>query len=169
MYLFQHFEPYRCFQGLGSQLALAQRRAISWLEKNLDNLRIYGSPYDVAVVAYALMQSKATIAEAAYRILSMHRREIGGLYYWGRAPIPAQPTKLENQKPFLLPRLPYEYDASNIETTAYALLVYVAKQEQFTEKIVLWLNSQRLTDGGWASTQVRPHFSYHDMTSFFIP
>lgn len=73
--------------------------------------------------------------------------------YWGKEDIPLPPTKMENQKPFLLPRLPYKYDAINIETTAYALLVYVARKEPFVDDIVKWLNSQRLTDGGWASTQ----------------
>jgi hypothetical protein len=60
---------------------------------------------------------------------------------------------LENQKYFSLPRLPYKYDALNIETTAYALLTYVSRQEIFVDPIVRWLNAQRLTDSGWASTQ----------------
>lgn len=75
--------------------------------------------------------------------------------YWGKESVPAPPTKMENQKPFLLPRLPYKFDASNIETTALALLVYVARQDLMVESIVKWLNAQRLTDGGWASTQVK--------------
>jgi len=61
---------------------------------------------------------------------------------------------MENQKPFLLPRLPYKYDSENIEATAWALMTYVARQELFVDPIVKWLNSQRLYDGGWASTQV---------------
>lgn len=73
--------------------------------------------------------------------------------YWGKDFVPLPPTKMENQKPFVLPRLPYKYDSINIETTAYALLVYVARKEPFVDDIVKWLNSQRLTDGGWASTQ----------------
>lgn len=74
--------------------------------------------------------------------------------YWGKESVPLPPVKRENQKPFSLPRLPYKYDATNIETTAYALLVYVSRQELMIDSIVKWLNSQRLTDGGWASTQV---------------
>lgn len=73
--------------------------------------------------------------------------------YWGKEFVPLPPTKMENQKPFMLPRLPYKYDSINIETTAYALLVYVARKEPFVDDIVKWLNTQRLTDGGWASTQ----------------
>lgn len=112
-----------------------------------------GNPYEVAIVAYALLMAKASTAEQAFNILSSHAREEGGMAYWGREEVPLQPFKLENQKPFLLPRLPYMYDSENIETTAYALLVHVARQETRIEPIVKWINSQRLTDGGWASTQ----------------
>lgn len=106
------------------------------------------------------------------------KRLTGGLAYWGREKVPVPDFKLENNKPFLLPRLPHKYgmisviilhnkksvtnlasskllDSENIEATAYALLVYVARQELvFVEPIVKWLNTQRLYDGGWASTQV---------------
>lgn len=80
---------------------------------------------------------------------------LGGLIYWGKEAVPNPPFKYENQKPFLLPRLPYKYDASNVEATAYALLTYTVRQELIVDPIVMWLNAQRLTDGGWASTQVR--------------
>lgn len=73
--------------------------------------------------------------------------------YWSNEELPQPPRKLENQKWFSLPRLPYEHDALNIETTAYALLVYVARREFFVDPIVRWLNAQRLNEGGWASTQ----------------
>lgn len=44
----------------------------------------------------------------------------------------------------------------NIEATAYALLVYVPRHDDdMTNGIVRWLNTQRLLDAGWASTQVR--------------
>ena len=116
-------------------------------------LQLKGRPYEIAIVAYALLQAKASTAEQAFLLLREHRRLEGGLIYWGRDMVPQPPLKYENQKPFSLPRLPYEYDSENIETTAYALLVYVARQEVDGEPIVKWINSQRLTDGGWASTQ----------------
>lgn len=78
----------------------------------------------------------------------------GGLVYWGKERVPPPPYKMENQKPFLLPRLPYKYDSYNIGATAYALLACMDHQDN-NEPIVMWLNAQRLTDGGWASTQVR--------------
>lgn len=138
---------------MGSQVALAQSNAVKWLERNLRLINESGEPYEVAIVAYALLLSKSASADAAFNILARHARSEGGLTYWGKEAIPPPPWKLENQKPFLLPRLPYKYDSSNIEATAYALLVYTARQEWLVDDIVKWLNSQRLTDGGWASTQ----------------
>ncbi|XP_049816717.1 CD109 antigen isoform X1 [Schistocerca nitens] len=139
--------------GMGSQVAFAQGKAIQWLERNLKLIDERGDPYEVAIVTYALMLSKASTAEAAFSILARHARTEGGLTYWGKIRVPQPPYKLENQKPFFLPRLPYIYDSTNVETTAYALLTYVARQEVNLDYIVKWLNSQRLTDGGWASTQ----------------
>lgn len=139
--------------GLGSRVALSQARAIAWIDRHMGLLKEAGDPYDVAIVAYALLLSKAPNAEQAYYILAKHARHVGEFMYWGNEDVPAPPTKLENQKYFSLPRLPYKYDALNIETTAYALLVYVSRRDLWVDPIVTWLNAQRLTDGGWASTQ----------------
>lgn len=98
------------------------------------------------------MLSKAPIAEQAFAILKSHAQTIGGYMYWGNDEVPQPPSKLENQKYFSLPRLPYEFDSINIETTGYALLTYVSRRETLVEPIVRWLISQRLNDGGWAST-----------------
>ncbi|XP_045471389.1 CD109 antigen [Harmonia axyridis] len=138
--------------GLSGKVVTAQKKAIHWLERNMQLLSEKGRPFDVALVAYALMKSKAPNAETAFIELSRRQRFDGGLLYWGRKKIPQPPSKIENQKPFLLPRLPYEYDSENIETTALGLLVYVARQEIYVDNIVRWLNTQRLSDGGWAST-----------------
>ncbi|KAF7989441.1 hypothetical protein HCN44_008115 [Aphidius gifuensis] len=139
--------------GLGSRVALQAANAVKFLEKNLKAIEERGTPYEIAIVAYALTIAQSPAAEQAYTILSMSARSEGDLTYWGRVQVPLPPYKIENNKPFLLPRLPYIYDSENIETTAYALLVYVEHQAAGMEAIVKWLNSQRLTDGGWASTQ----------------
>ncbi|XP_020296653.1 CD109 antigen [Pseudomyrmex gracilis] len=141
--------------GLGSQVALAALNAVRWLERNLKLLELYGKPYEVAIVSYALLLAQSSSSEHAFTILTTHVRKEGEFAYWGREYVPPPPQKYENQRPFLLPRLPYKYDSENIETTAYALLVHVIRQEkaELLEPIVKWLNAQRLTDGGWASTQ----------------
>jgi CD109 antigen len=147
---------------------------VNYLEIKIDSMRYGSKPYEIAVVTYALMLNKSPKSDAAFIILQEHARYegkisfvcflqvfaqwkhvIGGLAYWGREKVPVPDFKLENNKPFLLPRLPHKYDSENIEATAYALLVYVARQELMVDPIVRWLNTQRLYDGGWASTQVR--------------
>lgn len=74
--------------------------------------------------------------------------------YWSRERVKGPTTKIENTRPYIISRLPHKYDASNIEATAYALLVHVERNAVIQREIVEWLNSQRLTYGGWASTQV---------------
>ncbi|XP_050294787.1 CD109 antigen [Anthonomus grandis grandis] len=138
--------------GLSSRVAIAAKKAISWLERNMDLIETKGQAFDTAIVAYALMKNKASVAERAYLALSTKGIFEGGLMYFARKRIPQPPFKLENQRPFLLPRLPYEYDSENIEATAYALMVYVERQELWVDNIVRWLNTQRLTESGWAST-----------------
>ncbi|KAM7353925.1 macroglobulin complement-related [Cochliomyia hominivorax] len=138
---------------LGARVALAQQRAISWIERNMQFLQDTTEPYDVAITAYALLLCKSPMAEHVFSILRTHARQVGDYMYWGNKELPPPPKKLENQKWFSLPRLPYEYDSMNIETTAYALLVYVSRREFSVDPIARWLNSQRLNDGGWASTQ----------------
>lgn len=140
--------------GLGTRVALAADNAAKWLETKLGYLRDFGQPYEIAIVAYALKEKGSSNYDEAFEILNRHSRDEGEYKYWGREAVPQPPTKIENQKPFLLPRLPYKYDSENIETTAYALLLYTAKQQVFfIQPIVRWLNSQRLTDGGWATTR----------------
>lgn len=139
--------------GLSSKISLAQQRAVQYLDQKLIYLKDFGTPYEIAIVAYALMLAKAPKAESAFNLLANIRRNTGEFSYWGNDQLPLPPTKLENQKYFSLPRLPYEFDSLNIETTAYALLTYVSRQEILVDSIVTWLNAQRLTDGGWASSQ----------------
>ncbi|CAH0713091.1 unnamed protein product, partial [Brenthis ino] len=139
-------------EGLSARVATAQQRAVEWLERHLQLLHECGEPLALALAACALAAAKAPGAEHAYRLLKRHQRTEGGLMYWGKEPVPQPPYKMENQKPFLLPRLPYTYDSNNIAATAYALLACMDHQDN-NEPIVMWLNSQRLKDGGWASTQ----------------
>lgn len=74
--------------------------------------------------------------------------------YWARERVKGPTIKIENTRPYIISRLPDKYDSSNIEATAYGLLVHVERNAVIQREIVEWLNTQRLTDGGWASTQV---------------
>ncbi|XP_063540497.1 CD109 antigen [Cydia strobilella] len=139
-------------EGLSARVSQAQQRAVGWLEQHLKLLQDFGDPYSMAVVAYALTVAKASSSEHAYKLLKGFQRAEGGLVYWGKERVPQPPFKMENQKPFFLPRLPYKHDSYNIAATAYALLACMDHQDD-NEPIVMWLNSMRLTDGGWASTQ----------------
>ena len=67
------------------------------------------------------------------------------------------------------PRPYHQAGASNIEMTAYGLLVY-NEDHKLIEGIPIlkWLASQRNPNGGFASTQVRGHFRgnvYHSSSS----
>lgn len=63
--------------GLGARVALAQEKAIKWLDRNMNLLEQAGDAFEVAIVAYALMLSKAPIAERAFNLLSRHARNEG--------------------------------------------------------------------------------------------
>lgn len=120
-----------CVQGLSARVSTAQQRAVEWLERHLQLLHECGEPLSLALAACALAAAKAPSAEHAYRLLKRHQRSDGGLVYWGRRPVPPPPYKMENQKPFLLPRLPYAYDSNNVAATAYALLACMDHQVLF--------------------------------------
>jgi hypothetical protein len=113
----------------------------------------YDDPYELSIVTYALNLVNSVEAEEAFNLLDQKMREVSGMRYWGKDPIQPPKTQIENNRPFLLPRLPNKYDSSNIETTAFGLLVHIAKQAVIQKEIVEWLNNQRLYDAGWASTQ----------------
>ncbi len=91
----------------------------------------YDDPYELSFVTYAINLINSVEAEEAFNLLDQKMREVSGMRYWGKDPIPPPKTQIENNRPFLLPRLPNKYDSSNIETTAYSLLVHIAKQDSF--------------------------------------
>lgn len=63
--------------GLGAKVAQAQEKAIKWLDRNMNLLEQAGDAFEVSIVAYALMLSKAPIAERAFNLLSRHARSEG--------------------------------------------------------------------------------------------
>jgi hypothetical protein len=78
------------------------------------------------------------------------------MVYWSRDPVPSNPILYENQRPFLQPRLPMHQDAVAVESTSYALLVYLARDGigDLQERVVTWLNTMRMVDGGFVSIYV---------------
>lgn len=138
---------------IGSRAATARAAAARYLERMLHLIQKSEDPYELAIVAYALTLVKSADGEVAFNLLDEKMRETSGMRYWSRTELPAPSVVIENNKPYLHPRLPYMYDASNVEATAYGLLVHAARQAVVQKEIVEWLNSQRLSYGGWASTQ----------------
>lgn len=128
-------------------------RAVHYLESNLNIIKNFNDPYELAIVSYALSLVNSADGQEAFNLLNSKKREMNGMVYWGKEQVPPIETVMENNRPYIIPRLPNVYDASNVETTAYALLTYIRFQGVPQEKIVEWLNTQRSTDGGWASTQ----------------
>ncbi len=78
------------------------------------------------------------------------------MVYWSREPVPSNEILYENQRPFLQPRLPMQQDAVAVEATSYALLVYLARDGigDLQERVVTWLNTMRMVDGGFVSIYV---------------
>ena len=75
------------------------------------------------------------------------------MVYWSRNPVPLNGIVLENNRPFTLPRTPSQQDSEAVEATAYALLVRLARDgvSEFEERIVTWLNTMRMFEGGFVS------------------
>lgn len=95
----------------------------------------------------------------------MNIEVLDGMVYWSRKPVPTNKINYENQRPFIQPRLPSEQDAVAVETTAYSLLVYLARDGigDLQERTVAWLNTMRMVDGGFVSVYVSSAFSVTEL------
>ena len=62
---------------MNPRVSLARHRAIRWLDRNLNLLENKGSPYEIAIVTYALMKAKAASSEHAFTLLAKYATEIG--------------------------------------------------------------------------------------------
>ncbi|XP_076358221.1 CD109 antigen-like isoform X2 [Tachypleus tridentatus] len=134
--------------------ALASRTAAQrYLEKTIHTLKGYEDPFELAIVAHALTLSLSNRGDEVFNLLDWKLKESSGMRYWASEPVPSPQTSIVNNRPYLLPKLSHKYEACNIETTAYGLLVHVARQAVIQKEIVKWLVFQRSHDGGWASTQ----------------
>ncbi|KAG7167134.1 CD109 antigen-like 1 [Homarus americanus] len=121
----------------------ARQRATQFLERELDQL---WDPYDLAITTYALTLVGSPEREVALKMLEAYARNQDGRMYWSRAPIVTNARLAENnQRAFLLPKEPQEWDAYAVEATSYALLVFLIQEgvTPRTESIMRWLNSVR--------------------------
>nr|BAR45625.1 macroglobulin complement-related 1 [Scolopendra japonica] len=138
--------------GLKLKVTNAKSMASKYLETYLTKLE---DPYELAITTYALVKVGSSYAATGSDMLERIKREQEGKVYWSREEVPPTQIVMENQRAFIQPRFPQKYDAMNVETAAYALLVFMPKEETsgIQEKIVRWLNSMRTNDGGFISTQ----------------
>nr|BAR45622.1 macroglobulin complement-related 1 [Ammothea sp. RS-2014] len=138
---------------VGAKVATAKTNAVRYLETMLNIIEKFDDPYEISIVSYALTLMRSSKGEKAFNLLDWKMKKSAGLYYWGKDEVQPPRVTIQNGRPYLMPRLPSKYYVTNIETTAYGLLTHVSRQAVIQKEIVFWLNSQRLHNGGWASTQ----------------
>ncbi|KAK7017963.1 hypothetical protein SK128_001869 [Halocaridina rubra] len=111
--------------------------------------------YHLAVTAYALTVVGSTAGDIATAMLRKAKLDYGDMTYWSRNAMTVHKRRHENnQKAFLLPREPEQWDAHAVEATGYALLVFLIREgiTDHTEKIMRWLNAIRDWDAAFIST-----------------
>lgn len=130
---------------------LAQKYLESLLHRT--TIKTASDPFDLALVTYALQLVNSIEADEAYNYLDKHMHQQSGLRYWGIEQVQQNIINTQNNRNILYPRTRGKYDSKNVQTTAYSLLTQIQRQSPFQRDIVEWLNTQRLSSGGWASTQ----------------
>lgn len=144
----------KCSDSLHGHLKVAASNAKLLSVRLLENkIKSISDPYEVAIAAYALSVTNSPAKEAAFNRMHQLRRETDGMIYWSRKPVPVNGIILENNRPFTLPRAPNQQDSEAVEATSYALLVRLARDGvgDFEERIVTWLNTMRMFEGGFVS------------------
>lgn len=137
---------------LRSRASDAKLSATRYLERELTSLT---RAYDVAIVAHALILVNSGEAGAAFTALKTMKRYHDNMLYWSPEIIESNRMSEEvSQRDLIQPKDPQTFDSEAVETTAYALLVYLFRDaiSGDQEKMVLWLNSMRTSDGGFGST-----------------
>lgn len=131
---------------------LAQRYLESLLHRT--TIKTARDPFDLALVTYALQLVNSIEADEAYNYLDRQMHSQSGLRYWSTEPVAAQNlVNTQNNRNLIYPRARGVFDSRNVQTTAYGLLAQIQRQSHHQRDIVEWLNTQRLSSGGWASTQ----------------
>lgn len=131
---------------------MAQRYLESLLHRT--TIKTAQDSFDLALVTYALQLVNSIEADEAYVHLEKHLHAQSGLRYWSTEPLVTNNLiNTQNNRNLIYPRARGKYDSKNVQTTAYGLLTLIRRQIPYQRDVVDWLNTQRLSDGGWASTQ----------------
>ena len=131
---------------------LAQRYLESLLHRT--TIKTAQDPFDLALVTYALQLVNSIEADEAYNYLDKHLHTQSGLRYWStESVVPQNLINTQNNRNLIYPRTRGKFDSRNVQTTAYGLLAQIQRQSPYQRDTVEWLNTQRLSSGGWASTQ----------------
>lgn len=131
---------------------LAQKYLESLLHRT--TIKTTQDPFDLALVTYALQLVNSIEADEAYNYLDKHMHQQSGMRYWSSdSVVPQNFVNTQNNRNIIYPRARGRFDSKNIQTTAYGLLIQIQRQAPFQRDIVEWLNTQRLSSGGWSSTQ----------------
>lgn len=146
-------------RGLGQsgRVTIAKINAQKYLEQMLQKTMIKTArdPFDLALLSYALTVVDSIASDEAYDYLIKQMRQQDGMKYWAPENVPHDTAVIINNRQLIYPKKKGRYDARSVQTTAYALMTFLEKQIQipYQADIVEWLNRQRLSVGGWASTQ----------------
>ena len=80
---------------------------------------------------------------------------ITGGEYWSRDEIPRNPTRIDENIPYLFPREVWPHEGSAVQATGYGLMVYLINNRLADSvPIMKWLQTMRNSIGGFASTRV---------------
>ncbi|KAL3880815.1 hypothetical protein ACJMK2_033022, partial [Sinanodonta woodiana] len=124
----------------------ATDKAVVYLESQLSTLT---EDYPLAITSYALTLAHSNAANRVFATLESHAVVKDGMKHWHK---PETKTTGHNSAIWTPPN--QQSNPSDIEMTAYALMVY-AQKNQFTAGLTVmkWLITQRNPRGGFSSTQ----------------
>lgn len=131
-----------------SKATSAILKAVKYLEKDLPS-----EPHSLALVTLAVHTVQSNVRDESYFKLLTIINEAGDQAYWSKEKIPPPPVKIQNQRPFLLPRTYMEGLSETIQATSIALLVSLIREgvTPLADKIVLTLNTLRMSNSGFVS------------------
>lgn len=142
----------------------AKTRAIAWIKYNMQCVQNTTNAYELAVTTYALFLCKSSLAGQTLNSLRQLAKTSDDFIYW---------SNMDVSSPILMKsRTLEEHNSLSIETTAYALMVYVLNRDPKMHLIVNWLNSNRMFDGAWFSSRVKNtttiQIEFFHITIFFF-